>query len=816
LKNKNLKTVILFFVLTFTFLILYKDVFLKREVIVPGDIPYNTPIWQGEAPDQKYYNAGNYLLSDQINQFYVWHHLAHVSMMGTGEIPLWNPYIFAGHPLVADSQSSLFYLPNLLLYYFGPGTVATMRAFFNILIIVVFGFLLGRQLGISRMGAVMISASLSLCGPVTVWLGHPHANVFSWFPFLMWSGGKIFGSEKKILWSGIFGIGAGISILGGHPETAFHMFMVLSVYFFSRIVILIRKNISIKKTSILLITGLMLGVLISSVQLIPFSDFLFHSSTFSGGGRGDHGGPLLWSGSAPGNITGIATLIYPDFFGNPPDRTFRDPVKSVLNYNEQAIYFGLIPISFLFLIIFRKGNPPFVKILIFISLASLGVAWRLPFFEVFNHLPVFSFVSNGRLKIFFVFISIILSGYGFDLFRAKIRQVKPGKRIALKFAVLPIVAVFVFLIFSIMKSFFLLSGFVPYKETASKLPFLKYLTFRIFSPGNIGVMMTLFTAIMILIFVLMLIKNLMGTGTFEVLLIILSIIDLAVPAMRYNPTIKKEDILPFPQVFSELKSDGSPFRIIADDSIKIQNYNAVHGIQLMGGYDLPVYGKYGDLFLTYNRGNVHNHNWQENSELIDFLNVKYYFNKGVTTPISSKYKLIFDNLNYRIYENTNVFPRAFMVYDYKVISDGKKSLEYLKENDFRLRDEVILNTPPEVQFEKFSSSSGVANSVKFDFYNSDSVQIDIFTEKDGILVMSDILMPGWDAIVDGRKKKILSANYTFRGVYISAGNHKVTFKYEPSSYTAGVFLSYTGIFISVLFIILGVMKKWFPGRSVYT
>ncbi|MCK5221610.1 MAG: hypothetical protein KAR14_08520, partial [Candidatus Aminicenantes bacterium] len=133
-KERDYKTIILFLILAFSFLVIFRNVFLKSEVIVPGDIPYNTPVGQGEAPNQKYYKADNYLLSDQINQFYVWHHIAHVSMSGTGIIPLWNPYIFAGQPLVANSQSALFYPPNLLLFFLDPGTVATLRAFFNLFI----------------------------------------------------------------------------------------------------------------------------------------------------------------------------------------------------------------------------------------------------------------------------------------------------------------------------------------------------------------------------------------------------------------------------------------------------------------------------------------------------------------------------------------------------------------------------------------------------------------------------------------------------------------------------------------------------------
>src|SRR5260221_13895403 len=34
--------------------------------------------------------------------------------LAQGEVPLWNPYNYAGHPFLADTQSAVFYPPRLL------------------------------------------------------------------------------------------------------------------------------------------------------------------------------------------------------------------------------------------------------------------------------------------------------------------------------------------------------------------------------------------------------------------------------------------------------------------------------------------------------------------------------------------------------------------------------------------------------------------------------------------------------------------------------------------------------------------------------
>ncbi len=795
-KGNLLKIIFLFSILIFSFFLIYNRVFFKGEVIIPGDIPYNTPIWQGEAPDKRYYKADNYLLSDQINQFYVWHKIASQSIKETGRIPLWNPFIFGGQPLVANSQSALFYPPNLLLFFCEPGTVATIRIFFNIIIIGIFGFLLGLQLGISKVGSFLISAGFVFSGPVTVWSGHPHANVFVWFPFLMWSGEKLIFSNRKFLWTGIVALGIGISILGGHPETVFHMFLVVSIYFLFRLLFLKRGRVNKKRSIIFLLIAMITGIVIGSIQLVPFSDFLFKSSTLREGGRGVRDGSLLWSNSFKGNLSELPTLVFPNFYGNPVDRTYNNPLNNKSNYNEQSIYFGLIPLSFFLILLLRKKKSIQEMLFVSISLVSLAVALRAPLFELFNHLPVLSLVANGRLRIFFTFFAIVSAGFGFDIFK---KYFVKQRDTLYKLLIFPGVAIAIFVSFSAYKSIEIFIGNNSQNVVFANVSFMKYLAFKIFLFSDFKTMITVISSFLIILLVYFLVKGTIKLKTFELLILILCIVDLAVPALGYNPTIKNSDILPKPSVFSEFSESDMPFRVICDDSIRLQNYNAVHKVQLMGGYDLPVFGRYGDLFLSQNKGDIHNHIWREDSELIDFLNVKYYFNKGNQPPLSGKYKLIFNNLNYRLYENTDSFPRAFMVYDYKVITKKGDILKYLEENDFKLKDKVILNQPLRGDFKRFPYSSDVSNNVKFLYYGNDRIDLNVKTDTKGILVLSDIFMPGWKVYVDEKPGVINQANFTFRSVVIPKGTHSVSFKYKPLSFTLGIWMSFIGMVFTFLF-----------------
>jgi hypothetical protein len=70
----------------------------------------------------------------------------------------------------------------------------------------------------------------------------------------------------------------------------------------------------------------------------------------------------------------------------------------------------------------------------------------------------------------------------------------------------------------------------------------------------------------------------------------------------------------------------------------------------------------------------------------------------------------------------------------------------------------------------------------------------------GIVCLADTDYPGWTAEVDGKRTDILSANGVFRGVYVPDVARSVVFRYTPSGYRIGVFLSLisAGIFAGIL------------------
>jgi len=68
-------------------------------------------------------------------------------------------------------------------------------------------------------------------------------------------------------------------------------------------------------------------------------------------------------------------------------------------------------------------------------------------------------------------------------------------------------------------------------------------------------------------------------------------------------------------------------------------------------------------------------------------------------------------------------------------------------------------------------------------YTDNAVEIDADVPKAGIVVLHDLFYPGWEVRVDGHQESVLRANILFRGVEVKPGHHHIEFSFHPLSMT---------------------------------
>ncbi len=247
-----------------------------------------------------------------------------------GEIPLWNPYNFAGHPFIADTQAAVFYPPRLatiaLSGLFGGWSYTALEAevLAHFWMASVWMYLFARAVTESRLAGMVSALTLTYGGYLT---GYPplqcavlEAGI--WLPL------ALLGIHKRKWW--LAAMALGLSLLAGHPQTSLFFIYVTVAYSIHRAVIERWKPLPT-----LLGVGAMLaiGAGLAAVQLLPGLEYLRLTTrvamTFEDMARGFPVSDLvtffvpnvvtLWSPLFSG-IAALVLAVWAIWRGEPPAR----------------------------------------------------------------------------------------------------------------------------------------------------------------------------------------------------------------------------------------------------------------------------------------------------------------------------------------------------------------------------------------------------------------------------------------------------------------------------------------------------------------
>jgi len=109
------------------------------------------------------YPYKNPLITDPVRQQYVWRELS-VDAFRKGKLPLWNPYSFAGTPLLANFQSASFYPLNILFFIFSFPFAWGILVSLQPTLSLIFMYFYLRELKITKAASVVGSLAFSFSG----------------------------------------------------------------------------------------------------------------------------------------------------------------------------------------------------------------------------------------------------------------------------------------------------------------------------------------------------------------------------------------------------------------------------------------------------------------------------------------------------------------------------------------------------------------------------------------------------------------------------------------------------------------------------
>ncbi|MEW6609415.1 MAG: YfhO family protein [bacterium] len=710
-----------------------------------------------------------------------------------GCFPLWNPYIFSGYPFFANIQSALSnpfsILTYLLPFQFG------FKLFFIIQVLLsgISMYLLIRDWGLRGISC-MVSAIIYMFSSFS--LSVDLLTQEPWIPLIFFLFNRAL-KRKSYRYAISTGIVIAFQLLGLFPEISY--MSLLTLILFTITSSFKERNFSLKPFFFLLI-AILIGLGISAFQSVPFIELVLHSS---------RGGKMLYS------QVSICSLSFPELLG------FFLPISPGI-YPEPLLfwvgqdwlksnYIGGLATGVAFIGFFSKRNLLWKFLLCFSIILSVGA--HLPTYRLlYEYLPG---ISSFRFPVKFFYLTIfsfaILTGVGVE----RILQKK----------CLPI------FLFGIGYILLLLVGIVFEKDLLLLLqtryfPDITEL-FGMKTEYNEILLNSLFTCSLLWLGVLLVFlykKDKIKTYMLEFCLISIIILDTFIFSTNLNPLVR-EDFYQYESNASKfLKEKKGCFRIIHIPELLAEMDKHYY---LMQGKMLPIKLRYAQDFLIPNFGLIY-HISDVNGDnvlrlqryktllhiikdaplrypsLLDMLNVKYIIaDKKIPSP---RLKLVYQEGGVMIYENLSCLPRAFLIPQAKVIKEEAKILEELTNPKFDSRKEVIIEQEISSQGSNSEVKPQLNRWTKIINYEFNNVTIAVSSPTNSFLFLSDTYYPGWKVFVDGDEREIYCANFAFRVVYLSPGNHLIEFKYIPMSLIIGGIITIITLFVS-LWLLTGLRKK---------
>jgi hypothetical protein len=753
--------------------------------------------------------SGTVVPWDSKNQFYpMFRFLAEA--LQRGEIPIWNPYHFAGHPTIADPQSLLFTPSMVVLALVAPQ--ASMQLFDGVILahLAVGGLCI---LGLFRhwnwhpAGAVLAAFVFILGGAASSRLQHTGMIIsYSYFPAALWAL-ELTLERRSWRCALVFGVVSALMALG-RDQVAFLLCNVLLARFAWSARQSGRPLAYARERCLVLLLGGGTVAALLAVPVLLTMQFLDESNR-----PGIAYGVAAAGSLAPVNLV---TLLAPNFFGSldrlydywGPDyvsMTKPDWTDRAVNY----LFIGTLPI----LLVIWHGlvggrfleRPIRFVVVVLVAALVFALGRYTPIFAIaFDWLPGVSLYRRPADATFLVNIALAF-GAGFLLHRyiedGVPRAARTGpKRISWARTGTTLGAVIALIGAGLLFSFeekHLWSSFVEL-GIASALAFGGGVLLKRLGAGPRRALAA--TLVVALTGAEILWRNAASSLNAEPSERY-SIYDGMRPGEAAGLALLRQELAAkaregdHPRV--EILGLNGPWQnasmvlkledTLGYNPLRIDDYERAVGIGQNS--EDPVVRRYPGTFRGYR------------SHLASLLGIEYLVLGRPLTRLPRHIPRpdaipIYASDSMYIYKLAKASPRVYFASKAKpvdsdeVLDDGAlpefdATREVLIERSSLadLRSVNLVEAPDSAAPEqaRTETSSDLKPAIAITKYTDSAIAIDVSAEKPGIVVLHDLYYPGWEARVDGVSAPVLRANILFRGVEVPAGHHKVEFLFRPLS-----------------------------------
>lgn len=152
------------------------------------------------------------------------------NLIASGQVPLWNPYIFSGMPLLASVYPGVLYPPNWLFAFLPPVAAMNAVVLLTYELALLGSYLYARTIGSRRTGAILGASLFTFGGFMIVHLGHTsRIAAAAWLPWVLWALEHLYRTTKWrwVVWGAVF---LGLQFVAGEPQMTFNTALVCGLY----------------------------------------------------------------------------------------------------------------------------------------------------------------------------------------------------------------------------------------------------------------------------------------------------------------------------------------------------------------------------------------------------------------------------------------------------------------------------------------------------------------------------------------------------------------------------------------------------------
>jgi hypothetical protein len=733
--------------------ILFRDALLHGSILGQTDFLFRFLPWSAHAPVG--WRVRNPLMGDIPMQFYPWAVHARATLLA-GRFPLWNNAAAAGQPFFAAIQTQVLSPFSLLVYALPFPASLTAVACARLLVGGCGMFLFLRRLELSDAAAVFGGLAYLLNPFSVVGLEHPTSAVAAWLPWVL-LGAEACATEATARSVAMMAVLVALGVLSGHPESFQNIALVTAAYAAYRGL----SGGHLVRTLALSAAAGVLGLLLASVQLLPFLEYVRGSEALALRARLP---PLI----AANPLAAFVTAFVPDFYGTPVGG--RRYVLAGSNYVMQTMYPSLAAWLFASVAMFHQKRRGAAVLF----LAAAAIAAGIVYGTVVARIAAFVFPPIRVALLFgFGFItiaSLIIAGaIGFDAFVEALSSNRKRARV-MTVAIAGSAVVIGLIVFAFWRGQH--AGLVDARQAVHTVRSIAW-------TAELG------SALIAIVCA----ASWLGRRATASLVVAVLAVDLLVFGEGFHALIPPALAFPALPELAPVTEDRSLFRVAGWGDTLLPNTAMMYGLQDFRGYDAVGVGRYGELMAAGFHWTGSGYQlWNASSlSILDLLNVKYVLAPPDIDLPADHFERIAGGPT-AIYRNRRALERAFVVNETRVLT-GNDALRQLRDGGVDLRHEAIVDGPLDAASTPEMTIGTAGDAVVIRHYGEQDVSIDVNATGRRLLVLLDTYYPGWIATVDHAVVPIHRVDYAFRGVIIPAGHHLVEFHYRPWSVRAGAALS---------------------------